>query len=143
MKAFKILKNRLVSAPVITTSDWGQEFELMCDASNYVVGTVLGQRKGRVFHAIYYATKVLNDAQVNYATTEKEMLAIVYALEKFRSYLVVVVFGVNGVAFWSAHFVTKFFLWNNLYVSKFFFWNGLSISKKTFRNELSISKKGF
>ena len=60
----------------------------MCDASDYVVGAMLGQRKGRVFHAIYYARKVLNDAQLNYFTTEKEMLAIVYAMEKFRSYLV-------------------------------------------------------
>ena len=60
----------------------------MCDASDYAMGAVLGQRKGRVFHAIYYANKVLNDAQINYATTEKEMLAIVYLLEKFRSYLV-------------------------------------------------------
>ena len=60
----------------------------MCDASDYVVGAVLGQRKGKIFNAIYYANKVLNNAQVNYSTTEKEMLAIVYALEKFRSYLV-------------------------------------------------------
>jgi len=88
LEAFNDLKTRLVSAPVITTPDWGQEFELMCDASDYVVGVVLGQRKGRIFHVIYYASKVLNDAQVNYATIEKEMLAIFYALEKFRSYLV-------------------------------------------------------
>ena len=77
-----------MSAPIITTPDWSQELELMCDASDYVVGVVLGQRKGRVFHAIYYANKVLNDAQINYATTKKEILAIVYALEKFKSYLV-------------------------------------------------------
>jgi len=51
----------------------------MCDASDYAVGAVLGQRKGKVFHAIYYASKVLNDAQLNYATIEQEMLAIVYA----------------------------------------------------------------
>ena len=88
LKAFDALKTSLVSAPVITSLDWSQEFELMCDASDYVVGAVLGQRKGIVFHAIYYARKVLNDAQLNYATTEKEMLAIVYALEKFRSHLV-------------------------------------------------------
>jgi len=73
---------------VITAPDWGQEFELMCDASDYAVDVVLGQRKGRIFPTIYYANKVLNDAQINYATTEKELLAIVYALEKFRSYLV-------------------------------------------------------
>ena len=60
----------------------------MCDASDYAVGAVLGQRKGIIFHAIYYVSKVLNDAQLNYATTEKEILAIVYALEKFRSFLV-------------------------------------------------------
>ena len=68
LEAFNALKTRLVSAPVITTPDWGQEFELMCDASDYAVGAVLGQRKGRGFHAIYYASKVLNDAQINYAT---------------------------------------------------------------------------
>ena len=71
LKTFNILKTSLVSAPVITTSDWSQEFELMCDASDYVVGVVLGQRKDMVFHAIYYVSKVLNDAQLNYATTEK------------------------------------------------------------------------
>ena len=88
LQAFNILKMRLVSAPVITAPDYGQEFELMCDASYYAIDVVLGQRKGIVFHAIYYASKVLNDAQINYTTIEKEMLAIVYALEKFRSYLV-------------------------------------------------------
>ena len=60
----------------------------MCDASDYVVGAVLGQRKNKIFHAIHYASKVLNEAQINYATTEKELLAIVYALEKFHSYLI-------------------------------------------------------
>ena len=60
----------------------------MYDASDYVVGAVLGQRQDKTFHAIYYASKVLNEAWMNYATMEKEMLAIVFALEKFRSYLV-------------------------------------------------------
>ena len=76
LKAFNALKTSLVSAPIITTPDWSQEFELMCDASDYVVGAMLGQRKGRVFHAIYYASKVLTDAQLNYATTKKETLEI-------------------------------------------------------------------
>ena len=62
MKAFNELKTKLVSAPVITTPDWGQEFELMCDASDYAVGVVLGQRNRKNFHTIYYANKVLNDA---------------------------------------------------------------------------------
>ena len=60
----------------------------MCDASDYAIGAVLGQRKGKIFHVIYYASKVLNDAQLNYATTEKELLAVVYAFDKFRSYLI-------------------------------------------------------
>ena len=62
LEAFNTLKAKLVSAPVITSPDWGQEFELMCDASDYAVGAMMGQRKGRIFNTIYYASKVLNDA---------------------------------------------------------------------------------
>nr|XP_023926911.1 uncharacterized protein LOC112038334 [Quercus suber] len=61
--------------------------KIMCDASDYAVGAVLGQRIGKASHAIYYASRTLNDAQRNYSTFEKEFLAIVFALEKFRSYL--------------------------------------------------------
>ena len=86
--AFQTLKHRLTTAPVMIAPDWSKDFELMCDASDYAVGVVLRQRHDKVFHAIYYASKVLNEAQLNYATTEKEMLAIVFALEKFRSYLI-------------------------------------------------------
>ena len=60
----------------------------MCDASNFTVGTVLGQHIDKILHVIYYASKTLNDAQINYTTTEKELLAVVFALEKFRPYLV-------------------------------------------------------
>ena len=88
VEAFNDLKARLVSAPMIIAPDWGQEFELMCDASDYAIGAVLGQRKGKVFHAIDYASNGLNAGQVNYASTEKELLGMVYALEKFRSYMV-------------------------------------------------------
>ncbi|KAL4297029.1 hypothetical protein GQ457_12G014460 [Hibiscus cannabinus] len=87
-KAFNLLKQKLVSAPIVETPDWTLPFELMCDASDYAVGAVLGQRKGRIFHPIYYASKTLNDAQVNYTTTEKELLAVIFAFEKFRSYLI-------------------------------------------------------
>jgi len=88
LEAFSLLKKALVSPPVIVAPNWELPFELMCDASNYAVGAVLGQRKNRMFHAIYYASKTLNEAQVNYATTEKEMLAVVFAFDKFRSYLI-------------------------------------------------------
>jgi len=60
----------------------------MCDASDYAVGVVLGQTKDKTHHAIAYARKTMIEAQLNYATTEKELLAIVFAIDKFRSYLV-------------------------------------------------------
>jgi hypothetical protein len=59
----------------------------MCDASDYAVGAVLGQRIDKLPHVIYYASKILNDVQLNYSTTEKELLAVVFALDKFRFYL--------------------------------------------------------
>ena len=62
--------------------NWSKEFELMCDVSDYAVGVVLGQRRHKTFHAIYYASKVLNDEHMNYDTTENEMLAIVIAFGK-------------------------------------------------------------
>ncbi|XP_010523588.2 PREDICTED: uncharacterized protein LOC104801906, partial [Tarenaya hassleriana] len=87
-EAFETLKKSLISPPIIQHPAWGKPFELMCDASDYAVGAVLGQRKDKKLHAIYYASRTLDDAQINYATTEKELLAIVFAFEKFRSYLV-------------------------------------------------------
>jgi hypothetical protein len=62
LQAFEKLKYSLVTAPVIVAPDWKLDFELMCDASDYAVGAVLGQRKSKMFHAIHYASKVLNDA---------------------------------------------------------------------------------
>ena len=82
------MKAKLVSTPIMVAPNWSKEFKLMCDASDYAIGAVLGQQRDKIFHAIYYASKVLNDEQLNYVTTEKEMMAIVYALKKFRSYLV-------------------------------------------------------
>ncbi|PIN21854.1 DNA-directed DNA polymerase [Handroanthus impetiginosus] len=88
LDAFDDLKRRLISAPIITVPDWSFPFELMCDASDFAIGAVLGQRKDKIFRSIYYASKTLNDAQLNYTTTEKELLAVVFAFDKFRSYLV-------------------------------------------------------
>ncbi|GKA09347.1 reverse transcriptase domain-containing protein [Tanacetum coccineum] len=63
-------------------------FEIMCDASDFAMGAVLGQRKDKYFRPIHYASKTLSDAQTHYTTTEKELLAVVYAFEKFCSHLV-------------------------------------------------------
>ncbi|XP_057792692.1 uncharacterized protein LOC131009399 [Salvia miltiorrhiza] len=86
--AFEKLKKALVSAPILITPDWSQPFELMCDASDIAVGAVLGQKKDKLFRVIYYASRTLDKAQSNYTVTEKELLAVVYAFDKFRSYLI-------------------------------------------------------
>ena len=88
LNAFELLKKKLTSAPIVVAPDWNLQFELMCDVRDFAVGVVLGQRKEKVFYAIYYASQMLNDAQLNYATTEKELLAIVFAFEKFKPYLI-------------------------------------------------------
>ena len=88
LEAFQTLKQALISAPIMQTPDWNEPFKIMFDASDYAVGAVLGQRKDKKLHVIYYASRTLDEAQMNYVTTEKELLAIVFALDKFRSYLV-------------------------------------------------------
>ncbi|XP_026396562.1 uncharacterized protein LOC113291217, partial [Papaver somniferum] len=88
VKAWEELKTLLTTAPIVRPPDWKLPFELMCDASDYAVGAILGQRVDRLPYVIYYASKTLNDAQLNYSTTEKELLAVVFALDKFRSYLI-------------------------------------------------------
>jgi hypothetical protein len=88
LAAFRTFKSALVSAPIIQPPDWSQPFEIICDASDYAIGAVLGQRKEGRVHVVYYASKTLNEAQLNYATTEKELLAVVFSFEKFRSYIV-------------------------------------------------------
>ncbi|GKD95766.1 reverse transcriptase domain-containing protein [Tanacetum coccineum] len=88
IEAFNILKKKLTEAPILVAPDWDLPFEIMCDASDYAVGAVLGQRKTKHFQPIHYASKTMTDAQAYYTTTEKELLAVVYAFEKFWPYLV-------------------------------------------------------
>ena len=88
LKAFLFLKHKLVSAPIVVAPDWNLPFELMCDASDYTIGVVLGQKRERTVKVIYYASWTLNDAQLNYATTKKGLLVIVFVFDKFRPYLI-------------------------------------------------------
>ena len=88
LNAFRILKKALISTPIIQPLDWSLPFEIICDASDYAVEAVLGQTKDRKHHAIAYASKTLSRPQLNYATTEKELLTFVFAIDKFRCYLV-------------------------------------------------------
>ena len=62
LRAFGELKEKLVTAPIIISPDWGQPFEVMCDASGVALGVVLGQRREKILHPIYYASKALNVA---------------------------------------------------------------------------------
>ncbi|XP_015165285.1 uncharacterized protein [Solanum tuberosum] len=88
LKAFEMLKRNLIEAPILIAPNWELPFELMCDASNIEVGALLGKMKDKVFHSIYYASRTLDSAQANYTVTEKERLALVFAFDKFRSYLI-------------------------------------------------------
>ena len=103
--AFDKLKGMLTSAPIMQPPNWNLPFEIMCDASDYTTGVVLGQRENKKPHVIYYASKTLNDAQINYTTTEKELLAIVFSLDKFRSYLIK-----SKIVVYSNHATLKYLL---------------------------------
>ena len=85
--SFEEIKSRLVEAPIMAKLDWNREFEIMCDASDFAMGAILGKKAEKVFKAIYYARKTFNEAQENYSTAEKEMLTIVFACEKFKPYI--------------------------------------------------------
>ncbi|GKA56753.1 reverse transcriptase domain-containing protein, partial [Tanacetum coccineum] len=85
--AFELLKEKLTCAPVIVSPNWNLPFELMCDANKFAVGAVLGQKDGKNFHPIHFASKTLNPAQQKYTITKKELMAVVFTVDKFRSYL--------------------------------------------------------
>ncbi|XP_027351173.1 uncharacterized protein LOC113862282 [Abrus precatorius] len=104
-RAFDKLKQHLVFAPVLQPLNWEYPFELMCDASNLAVGAILSQRVGKVPHIIAYASRTLDSTQANYTTTEKELLTIIFALDKFRTYLL----GTKVTVF-SDHAALKFLL---------------------------------
>ena len=88
LDSFEKPKKALILAPVLQPPNWELPFEIMCDASNYAVGAVFGQIKEGKPCVIYYASKFLDNAQIDYTTIEKELLAIIYAFNKFRAYLV-------------------------------------------------------
>ena len=87
-KSFEELKSHLTTAPIVQALNWQLPFEVMCDTSDLAIGAVIGQREGGKPHVVYYVSKTLNEAQRNYTTTEKELLAVVYTLDKFGAYLV-------------------------------------------------------
>ncbi|RVW72761.1 Retrovirus-related Pol polyprotein from transposon opus [Vitis vinifera] len=86
-RSFEELKLFLTTAPIVRALNWQLPFEVMCDASDFAIGAVLGQREDGKPYVIYYASKALNEAQRNYTTTEKELLVVVFPLDKFCAYL--------------------------------------------------------
>jgi len=78
---------KLISAPIISLLDLSKPFEIMCDASGFVIGAVLGQHIDNKQHVIYYSSRTLNYVQLNYTTAKKEFLTVVFTLKKFRPYL--------------------------------------------------------
>ncbi|GJS43358.1 reverse transcriptase domain-containing protein [Tanacetum coccineum] len=88
IQAFETFKKKLTEAPILIAPDWDLPFELMCDAREFAIGAVLGQRHEKHFRPIHYASKIMSEGESHYTKTEKEMLAMVYAFEKFWSYLI-------------------------------------------------------
>ncbi|GJZ98640.1 putative reverse transcriptase domain-containing protein, partial [Tanacetum coccineum] len=74
--AFHTLKKKLTEAPILVVPDWNLPFELLCDASDFAIGAVLGQQKMKHFQPIHYASKTMTKAQIHYTAT-KEMLVVV------------------------------------------------------------------
>nr|GEW34740.1 hypothetical protein [Tanacetum cinerariifolium] len=103
VEAFQTLKRKLTEAPILITPDWDMPFELMCYASDFAIGAVLGQHQEKCFRPIHYASKTMTEAKSNYTTTKKEMLAVVYAFKKFRSYLIM-----NKSIVYTDHFALKY-----------------------------------
>ena len=89
-KSFEQLKQFLTTTPIVRAPNWQLPFEGMCDASDFAIaiGVVLCQKEDGKPYVIYYASKTLNEVQRNYTTTKKELLVIVFALDKFHTYLV-------------------------------------------------------
>ena len=79
-KSFEELKTYLTTAPKVRAPNWKLPFEVMCDESDLAIGAVLEKKDGGKPYVVYYARKTLNEAQRNYTTIEKELLAVVYHL---------------------------------------------------------------
>nr|GEV19642.1 reverse transcriptase domain-containing protein [Tanacetum cinerariifolium] len=103
--AFNTLKKKLTEALILVVPDWNLPFELRCDVSDYAIGAVLGQRKSKHFQPSHYASKTMIESQIHYTITKKEMLAVVYAFEKFRPYLVL-----SKNIVYTDHLALKYFL---------------------------------
>ena len=86
--AFKELKNRLVSYPILRQPDFSKPFLIFTDASNYAIGAVLAQTDDdKHEYVVAYASRLMKGAEINYGITEKECFAVVWTVKQFRNYL--------------------------------------------------------
>lgn len=85
--AYDTLKHRLTSAPVLKQADETKPYVIKSDASSYAIGAVLIQGEGDQEHPVEYASRLLTSAERNYSTTEREALAVVWSVTKFRGYI--------------------------------------------------------
>jgi len=86
-EALDILKGKLTTAPILRGPNWALPFHIHVDASHKAIGAVLGQEEEKLTYAIYFISKNLSKAEINYTVTEKELLAVVHSLNKFRHYI--------------------------------------------------------
>nr|GEU47355.1 hypothetical protein [Tanacetum cinerariifolium] len=137
VEAFQTLKRKLTEAPILIAPDWDLPFELMCDASDFAIGAVLGQRQEKHFRHIHYASKTMTEAESNYTTTEKEMLAVVYAFKKFRSYLIM-----NKIIVYADHSALKYLFTKKDFKARLLCWV-LLLQEFTFKGMSSQQKNKF
>nr|GEW22205.1 retrovirus-related Pol polyprotein from transposon opus [Tanacetum cinerariifolium] len=117
VKDFQTLKRKLIKAPILIAPDWDLPFEFMCDASDFAIGAVMGQRQEKHFRPIHYASKTMTEAKSNYTTTKKEMLAVVYAFEKFWSYIIT-----NKSIMYTDHSALKYLFAKNDSMARLLYW---------------------
>ena len=104
-KTFEELRSKLSTYPVLRPPVWEKHFHVFCDASNVAVGSTLCQSTGEKGNdqPVAYASKQLTPAEMNYSTTERECLAMMFSIKKFRHYLIF-----NPVVFFVDHMTIKY-----------------------------------
>lgn len=105
LESFQQLKEALNYSPIMQPPNWSIPFEIMCNAIDYVVGIILRQKRDKKMHPIYYTIRTLDEARINYAITEKELLVVVFVFDKLCSYLV----GSNIIVY-SSHVDIKYLM---------------------------------
>nr|GEU29337.1 reverse transcriptase domain-containing protein [Tanacetum cinerariifolium] len=135
VEAFQTLKRKLTEASILIAPDWDIPFKLMCDASDFSMGVVLWQRQEKHFRLIHYASKTMTEAEWNYTTTENEMLAVVYAFEKFRSYLIM-----NKSIVYTDHSALKYLFAKKDSKARLLRWGKISQSNEMPQNSIQVCK---